>query len=162
MWQDSDGAVDVLVGAVGTGGSISGTGRYLKAQKPGLQVVVAEPSPESVPSAEHPYAETIEGVHKVTEVDPKGLPANYDAGVVDATVAVSLAEARAAAQDLAREEGLLAGTSGGAVLAAALAVARRPDSVGKTFVLVVADSGERYLSPPVVPAPREAALAAAQ
>ncbi|WP_159992441.1 PLP-dependent cysteine synthase family protein [Roseomonas sp. 18066] len=151
IWRDTDGAVDVLVGAVGTGGTISGTGRYLKGLKPGLQVVVAEPSPDSVPSAEHPYAETIEGVHKVTEVDPQGLPANYDAGVVDATVAISVAEARATAQALAREEGLLAGTSGGAVLAAALAVARRPEHAGKTFVIVIPDSGERYLSPPVVP-----------
>lgn len=148
IWRDTDGGVDVLVGAVGTGGTLSGTGRFLKRQKPALRVVVAEPDANSVPSAEKPYAATIEGVHKVTDVDPAQLPANYDPGIVDETIAVSVTESRAAALSLAREEGLLAGTSGGSILQAALRIARRPDQAGKTIVLVIPDSGERYFSPP--------------
>jgi cysteine synthase A len=152
IWRDTDGAVDAMVGAVGTGGTISGAGRFLKAQKPGIRIVVAEPSADSLPSPDNPYARTIEGVHKVTDVEDGYLPANFDAGIVDETVAVSVAEAEAAALALAREEGILAGTSGGAVLSAALTIAARPDYAGKTIVIVIPDSGERYLSPPIVSA----------
>jgi cysteine synthase A len=77
IWRDTEGMVDVLVGAVGTGGTISGTGRFLKQRKPELRVVVAEPDAASIPSAEHPYAETIEGVHKVTEVETNSLPGKW-------------------------------------------------------------------------------------
>ena len=152
IWRDTDGAVDVLVGAVGTGGTISGTARFLKARKPGVRIVVAEPSPDSVPSKEHPYAETIEGVHKVTDVEKTLLPGNFDAAVVDETLAVSVAEARRVARLLAREEGLLVGTSGGAVLSAGLAVAARPEHAGQTIVVIFPDSGERYLSAQPAPA----------
>jgi cysteine synthase A len=147
IWRDTDGAVDVLVGTVGTGGTISGTGRFLKTQKPGLEVVVAEPTPDALPSADCPYAENIEGVHKVTEVARSDLPANYDSKVVDEVVAVNVAQAKDAALSLARDEGVLAGTSGGAALFAALALAGRPDYAGKSIVIIIPDSGERYLSP---------------
>jgi cysteine synthase A len=150
IWRDTDGTVDVLVGAVGTGGTISGTGNFLKGRKPGLRVIVAEPDAQAVPSLDNPYAETIEGVHRVTDVEKGHLPANYDAQIVDETVAVDVVRSRAAALSLAREEGLLAGTSGGAVLTAALTVAARPDYAGKTIVIVIPDSGERYLSPPTL------------
>ncbi len=150
IWRDTDGAVDVLVAAVGTGGTISGTGRYLKSQKPGVKVVVAEPTPDALPSAEFPYAENIEGVHKVTDIERGVLPANFHGDVVDEVIAVNVAEAKEAALALAREEGILAGTSGGAVLFAALALARRPDYAGKTIVTIIPDSGERYLSPPTL------------
>lgn len=152
IWRDTDGAVDILVGAVGTGGTISGTARFLKAQKPGIRIVVAEPSADSVPSQDAPYAETIEGVHKVTDVEKTLLPGNFDAEVVDETLAVSVAEARRLARLLAREEGLLVGTSGGAVLSAALAVAARPEHAGQTIVVIFPDSGERYLSAQSTPA----------
>lgn len=148
IWRDTDGAVDILVACVGTGGTISGTGRFLKAQKPGVRVVVAEPTPDALPSAEDPYAENIEGVHKVSEIDQADLPSNYDGGVVDEVIAVNVAQAKAAALAFAREEGILAGTSGGAVLHAALTLARRPELAGKTIVTIVPDSAERYLAPP--------------
>lgn len=150
IWMDTDGAVDVLVAAVGTGGTISGTGRFLKAQNPNIKVVVAEPTLDALPSAENPYAENIEGVHKVTDIEPGVLPGNFDQNVVDEVIAVNVADAKEAALALAREEGLLAGTSGGAVLFAALALARRPAYAGKTIVIIIPDSGERYLSPPTL------------
>ena len=152
IWRDTDGAVDILVGTVGTGGTISGTARFLKAQKPGVRIVVAEPSADSVPSRDAPYAETIEGVHKVTDVEKTLLPGNFDAEVVDETLAVSVTEARRFARLLAREEGLLVGTSGGAVLSVALAVAARPEHAGQTIVVIFPDSGERYLSAQPAPA----------
>jgi cysteine synthase A len=154
VWQDTGGAVDILVGAVGTGGTISGAGRFLKRQKPGLKIVVAEPTPDAIPSEANPYAENIEGVHKVTDVEPGLLPANYDASAVDEVIAVTVGEAKEAALALAREEGILAGTSGGAALFAALRIAGRPESEGRTIVTIVADSIERYLAPsPDLPAP---------
>jgi cysteine synthase A len=147
IWRDTDGAVDVLVGAVGTGGTISGAGRFLKSKKPGLKVVVAEPTPDALPSAACPYAENIEGVHKVTEIPPGDLPGNFHPQIVDEVVAVNVTEAKAAALSLARDEGILAGTSGGAALFAALALSARPDYADKSIVIVIPDSGERYLSP---------------
>ncbi|MFB9947596.1 PLP-dependent cysteine synthase family protein [Rhizobium puerariae] len=150
IWRDTDGAVDILVGAVGTGGTISGAGRFLKGQKPGVTIVVAEPTADSLPSKDNPYAEGIEGVHKVTEVDEDHLPDNFDASVVDEVIAVTPAEARETARLIAREEGILAGASAGAVLFAALAVGARPENTGKMIVAVIPDSGERYLSPPRV------------
>ena len=162
IWRDTDGAVDVLVACVGTGGTNSGTGRYLKSQKPGVRVIVAEPTLDAMPTADDPYAENIEGVHKVSEIEPSDLPSNYDGGVVDEVIAVNVAQAKAGALALAREEGILAGTSGGAVLHAALVLARRPEYAGKTIVTIVPDSGERYLSPPTrAGLPAEAPVAVA-
>ncbi|TGD96180.1 PLP-dependent cysteine synthase family protein [Methylobacterium nonmethylotrophicum] len=146
IWRDTDGAVDVLVAAVGTGGTISGTGRFLKARKPGLRVAAVEPGPDSVPTPERPQVDTVEGVHRVTGVEPRLLPANFDAGVVDAFIPCETREARAVARALAREEGLFAGPSSGAVLHAAAVLAGRPEHAGQTIVAIVADSGERYLS----------------
>jgi cysteine synthase A len=148
IWRDTDGAVDILVGAVGTGGTISGTGRFLKSHKPGLKVVVSEPTPDALPSAERPYAENIEGVHKVTDVEQELLPDNYDGNVVDEVIAVNVPQAKEAALAFARLEGISAGTSAGAALYAALALAARPEHAEATIVLIVPDSAERYLSPP--------------
>lgn len=148
IWRETKGEVDIFVAAVGTGGTISGTGRFLKAQKPGVKVVVVEPGPASVPSPEVPYPDSIEGVHKVTDVDAGYLPENFDAAVVDEVIVTETAQARELARRLAQEEGILAGTSSGAVLFAASALARRPENLGKTIVTIIADSGERYLSPP--------------
>jgi cysteine synthase A len=147
IWRDTGGAVDVLVGTVGTGGTIAGAGRFLKSKKPGLKVVVAEPTPDALPSAERPYAENIEGVHKVTEVARGDLPGNFDPDVVDEVIAVNVAQAKEAALALAREEGILAGTSAGAALVAAFALSARADHADKTIVMIIPDSAERYLSP---------------
>ncbi|MQB46255.1 cysteine synthase family protein [Rhizobium sp. ICMP 5592] len=146
IWRDTDGDVDILVGTVGTGGTISGAGRFLKQQKPGVHVVVAEPTPESVPTLDNPDAEAIEGVHKVTEVEESHLPGTYDSTVVDEVIAVTTAEAQKTALAVAREEGILVGTSSGAALAVALVLAARPENADKTIVVIVPDSGERYLS----------------
>lgn len=148
IWRETKGEVDIFVAAVGTGGTISGTGRFLKAQKPGVKVVVVEPGAASIPSAETPYPDSIEGVHKVTDVEVAYLPENFDAAVVDEAIVTDTAQARAFARALAQEEGILAGTSSGAVLFAAATLGRRPENAGKTIVAIVADSGERYLSPP--------------
>lgn len=146
IWQDTGGQVDILVSAVGTGGSVSGTGRYLKEKNPHLLVAVSEPADESLPSPERPYAPGIEGVHKVTDVEPTHLPANFDAGVVDEALAVTTETALATARAIAREEGILAGMSSGASLHVALTLAQRPENAGKTIVVIFPDSGERYLS----------------
>lgn len=146
IWHDTDGEVDILVSIVGTGGTISGAGKYLKEKKSSLRIILVEPTADSVPSADNPKAETIEGVHKVTDIDETILPENYDKTIVDEIVAVTTEQARRAALSVAREEGFLVGTSSGAAIAAALQIAKRPENAGKTIVAVLPDSGERYLS----------------
>lgn len=146
IWRDTDGAVDILVSTVGTGGTISGTGRYLKEKKSSLRVILVEPTADSVPSIDNPRVETIEGVHKVTDIEENVLPENYDKTVVDEIIAVTTEQSRRAAVSVAREEGFLVGTSSGAAIAAALQVAKRQENAGKTIVAVLPDSGERYLS----------------
>lgn len=146
LWRDTEGDIDILVATVGTGGTVSGAGRFLKAQNPEIRIVVAEPTPQSVPSPENPDASTIEGVHKVTEVEEGTLPETYDKSVVDEVIAVTTEEARRAALAVAREEGFLVGTSSGAAIVAAIALSRRAENNGKTIAVVFPDSGERYLS----------------
>ncbi|CDN95611.1 PLP-dependent cysteine synthase family protein [Agrobacterium tumefaciens] len=146
IWRDTDGNIDILVATVGTGGTVSGAGRFLKSQNPEIKIVVAEPTPESVPSPDNPGAPTIEGVHKVTEVEESTLPETYNKGVVDEVVAVTTEQARRAALAVAREEGLLVGTSSGAAIAVAIELSRRVENRGKTIAVVFPDSGERYLS----------------
>lgn len=146
LWEDTDGRIDILVGTVGTGGTISGAGRFLKGKNPSIRIVVAEPTPESVPTAENPNASAIEGVHKVTDVDESVLPQTYHADVVDEVIAVTTAEARQAALLVARTEGFFVGTSSGATVAAAIKLAQDPRYHGKTIGLIFPDSGERYLS----------------
>ncbi|OCJ63303.1 cysteine synthase [Agrobacterium tumefaciens] len=146
IWRDTEGDVDILVATVGTGGTVSGAGRFLKTQKPEIRIVVAEPTPQSVPSPENPNASTIEGVHKVTEVEEGTLPETYDKSVVDEVIAVTTQEARRAALAVAREEGFLVGTSSGAAIVAAIQLSRRAENNGKTIAVVLPDSGERYLS----------------
>lgn len=146
IWRDTDGAVDFFVGGVGTGGTISGAGRFLKAQKPGLKVVIAEPATESLPTEENPYPDEIDGVHKVSEVPPEQLPGNFDTTIADEVIALNTADARAAAAALVAEEGIFGGTSAGAVLWAATKLAARPENAGKIIVAVLPDTGERYLT----------------
>lgn len=146
IWRDTGGAVDILVGTVGTGGTVSGAGRFLKERNPDIRVVVAEPTPDSVPSPESPDEPTIEGVHRVTEVDETTLPENFDRSVVDEVIEVTTDRARRAALAVTREEGFLVGTSSGAALAVALELAARPENHGKTLAVVFPDSAERYLS----------------
>jgi cysteine synthase len=150
IWRDTRGAVDIFVTGVGTGGTVSGVGRFLKSVKPDLKVVVAEPTLESIPSPENLYPDEIDGVHKVSEVPPEQLPKNFDGSVVDEVIALSTAQARRAALALAVEEGVFAGVSSGAVLWAATELASRPANAGKLIVAVLPDTGERYLASTVV------------
>ncbi|GAA2753837.1 cysteine synthase A [Amnibacterium kyonggiense] len=140
IWEDTDGAVDVFVAGVGTGGTITGTGRYLKERKPGVSIVAVEPKESPILNGGAP------GPHKIQGIGPNFVPAILDRDVIDEVVDVDITESVATARRLATEEGILAGISSGSTVFAALEVARRPENAGKTFVVVVASSGERYLS----------------
>jgi cysteine synthase len=145
IWRDTDGTVDFFVGGVGTGGTISGAGRYLKSKKATLKVVIAEPSENSVPNEENPYPDEIDGVHKVSDVPRESLPKNFDDAVADEIISMSTAEARRTALALVAEEGVFAGVSSGAALYAATRLAARPENSGKLIVVLLPDTGERYL-----------------
>jgi len=140
IWRDTEGKVDILVAGVGSGGTITGTGRYLKEQNPAIQVVAVEPAESPVLSGGRP------GPHKIQGIGAGFVPGTLDMGVVDEVVAVTGDEAYAAARELARTEGVLAGVSSGAAAHAARILAQRPDMRGKTIAVVLPDTGERYLS----------------
>lgn len=143
IWRDTDGEVDIFVAGVGTGGTVSGVGRALKAKKPGVQVVAVEPSDSPVLSGGKP------GPHKIQGIGAGFIPGNYDRSAVDRVVQVTGDSAMQAARDLARSEGILAGISSGAALYAALELAAEPQNAGKTIVALLPDTGERYLSTPL-------------
>jgi cysteine synthase len=143
IWRDTDGSVDVVVVMVGTGGTITGVGEVLKGRKPGIKIVAGEPDASPVLSGGNP------GPHKIQGTGTGFVPAVLDTNVYDEVIRVSDADAIATARRAAREEGMLVGISSGANIWAALQVAARPDSKGKTIVTVAADTGERYLSNPV-------------
>jgi cysteine synthase A len=140
IWEASGGKVDVLVSGFGTGGTLSGTARYLKGKNPRLLVVAVEPATSAVLSGK-PM-----GPHPIQGIGPGFIPANLDRSLVDEVCRVEGAQAIAAAQELAKTEGLLAGISAGANVWAARQIAKRPESAGKTIVTVICDTGERYIS----------------
>jgi len=140
IWEDTDGAVDFFVAGVGTGGTITGVGSYLKSKNPAVRVVAVEPAASPVLSA------GTAGPHKIQGIGAGFVPGTLDMGVVDEVVAVTGDEAYAAARELARTEGVLAGVSSGAAAHAARILAQRPDMRGKTIAVVLPDTGERYLS----------------
>lgn len=140
IWADTDGDVDVFVAGVGTGGTISGIGRYLKRQKPSVYVVAVEPVDSPVLSGGNP------GPHKIQGIGAGFVPANLDTKVCDEIAQVKNEDAFACAREFARREGALVGISSGAALAAAVAFSRRPDFAGKTIVALLPDGGDRYLS----------------
>jgi cysteine synthase A len=143
IWDDTGGEVDVFVAGVGTGGTITGVGEVLKQRKPGVRVVAVEPAKAAVLSGGTPSSHLIQGI------GAGFVPPILNRAIIDEVVTVTEDEAFACARRLAREEGILAGISSGAVLAAALAVAERPASAGKLVVMVLPDSGERYVSTPL-------------
>lgn len=143
IWRDTDGAVDIFVAGVGTGGTVSGTGRVLKSHRPDVSVVAVEPAGSAVLEGGKP------GPHKLQGIGAGFVPRNYDAAIVDRVMAVTDDEAMQAARMLVAREGVLAGISSGAALAAALRIAREPASEGKTIVVLLPDTGERYLSTPL-------------
>lgn len=140
IWRDTDGAVDILVAGVGTGGTLSGTAETLKKYKPELLAIAVEPEASAVLSGGNP------GPHKIQGIGAGFKPGNYNDEITDEVMAIPDKEAIKASRLLARTEGILAGISSGAALAAALRLAKRPENEGKTIVAVLPDTGERYLS----------------
>jgi len=143
IWADTDGEVDVLIAGVGTGGTISGAGGYLKQKNPAMHVVAVEPTDSPVLSGGEPSS------HKIQGIGAGFVPTIYDAEVVDEVVQVSNEDAIATTQRLAREEGIFVGISAGAILCAAMKVAARPEFNGRRIISMAPDFGERYLSHPV-------------
>lgn len=140
IFRDTDGAVDILVAGVGTGGTLSGAGKYLKEQNPAIQVIVVEPADSPVLSKGHA------GSHKLQGIGAGFVPYTLDIAVYDDVIAVTTGQAFEAAKLLAREDAVLAGISSGAALYAAEVIARKPENKGKNIVVIFPDSGEKYLS----------------
>lgn len=140
IWNDTDGKVDIVIGGVGTGGTISGVGQILKPKKPSIQIIAVEPTESPVLSGGSPAP------HKIQGIGAGFVPGVFDKSVVDEILTVKSEDAFAAGRKLAREEGLLVGISSGAAFHAAYQVATRPENAGKVIVVVLPDTGERYLS----------------
>src|SRR5262249_10270980 len=143
IWDDTGGAVDIFVAGVGTGGTISGVGEYLKIKKPSVKVIAIEPSKAAVLSGKKPGNHTIQGI------GAGFIPETPHRSIIAEVITVTEADAFQNARRLAREEGLLCGISSGAALAAALVVAARPESKGKHIVVMLPDTGERYVTTPL-------------
>lgn len=143
IWKDTDGDVDILVAGVGTGGTLSGAGRYLKEQNPDIQVVAVEPKDSPV------LSEGRAGSHKLQGIGAGFVPRTLDINIYDEVIPVTTQQAYDAVRLLAREDAILAGISSGAALYAAEVLAKRPENRGKRIVIIIPDSGEKYLSEPV-------------
>jgi cysteine synthase A len=140
IWEDTDGEVDVFVAGVGTGGTITGVGEYLKEKKPDVKVVAIEPATSAVLSTGQA------GAHKIQGIGAGFVPNTLNTSIYDEIIPVENDDAFAVAKELAKAEGILTGISSGAALKAALEVAQRPESKGKTIVVLLPDSGDRYYS----------------
>lgn len=140
IWDALDGKVDFFVAGVGTGGTVSGVGRFLKEKNPSVCVIAVEPADSAVLSGSAP------GPHKIQGIGAGFVPDTYNSAVVDAVITVTTEEAYEAARSLAASEGILAGISSGAALSVATMIARKPENRGKNIVVLLPDTGERYLS----------------
>jgi cysteine synthase A len=147
IWEDTEGQIDIFVACAGTGGTISGTGAYLKEKNPNIKIVAVQPGPNSLPSAEHPAPEAeITGVHPFEGVPKEIVPDNMDLSIYDEMIEVEALDAYQAARGVAKSDGILIGTSSGAALFAAAQLAKRPENKGKKIVAIFPDTGLRYLS----------------
>lgn len=143
IWQDTDGTVDILVAGVGTGGTLTGIGQYLKEQNPKVKLVAVEPSDSPV------LSEGRAGSHKIQGIGAGFVPEVLDTTLYDEVITVESDDAFAIGREIGREEGVLVGISSGAAVWAALELAKRPENEGKTIVAILPDTGERYLSTPM-------------
>ncbi|MBR0280362.1 MAG: cysteine synthase A [Oscillibacter sp.] len=143
IWDDTDGNVDIFIAGVGTGGTLTGAGRYLKEKNPAAKVIAVEPASSPVLSQGHG------GSHKIQGIGAGFVPDTLDRSVYDEVIAVENDDAFMTGKRVGREEGVLVGISSGAALWAALEVAKRPDSAGKNIVVLFPDTGDRYLSTPL-------------
>lgn len=143
VWSDTDGGVDIFIAGIGTGGTITGAGGRLKELKPDVKVIAVEPADSPL------LTKGQAGPHKIQGLGANFVPAILDTGIYDEVIDVELDDAVRVGRELAAKEGIFAGISSGAIVWAALEVARRPESAGKTIVAIVCDTGERYLSMPI-------------
>ena len=143
IWEDTDGKVDIFVAGVGTGGTITGTGRYLKEKNPDIKVVAVEPDASPV------LSEGRAGAHKIHGIGANFVPSLLDTNIYDEIIRVENEDAFTASKELTKKEGILTGISSGAALHAGIELAKRPENEGKTIVVLLPDSGDRYYSTPL-------------
>ena len=143
IWEDTDGKVDIFVAGVGTGGTVSGVGKYLKSKNPNVKVVAVEPASSPV------LSKGVAGPHKIQGIGAGFVPETLDTKIYDEIIAVENEDAFATGRTLARKEGLLVGISSGAAVYAATQLAKRPENKGKNIVVLLPDTGDRYLSTPM-------------
>ncbi|MDM5334046.1 cysteine synthase family protein [Ureibacillus composti] len=146
IWEDTDGEVDILVATVGTGGTLSGAGAFLKSKNSTIKIVGVEPATNSIPTVENPDIPEITGVHRFSDVEEKRVPVNVNKEVIDEVIEVETSQANEAARAVAKSDGILVGTSSGAAIWAATQLAKRSENKGKKIVAILPDTGLRYLS----------------